>query len=727
MKLHLDFETRSTRPFGKGKDAVSGFQYANDPTTEVLCLYYAIDEEDPVGWSPFISSDFPSDLFYAVKDKEIVCAHNAGFEYSIWNYCLRRYKEGLPDLPFEQMDCTAARAAVMALPRSLDQACKAMKLPVEKDMAGNRLMLQMSKPRKARKGEDPNKVYWFFDEDRLARLMSYCSDDVIAERALDNAIRPLTRKQRELWIRDHQCNMRGVQVDLDFVKKAKKTMGVVERRYCDELATLTDSKVNAPTEIAGMKEWLAEREVVVDSLDKTTVANLVKTDLPDDVKRVLTIRQEAGKSSVAKLDRFLTLTYDDNRIRENFLFHGAATGRDAGKGVQLQNLPSRGGLKYTKAEQVINLVAETEDPEWAADFIDVMYSSVPEAFSSCLRGCLVAPPDKKLFVADYSNIEGRVAAWFGDEKWKLQAFRDYDTLILDENGDPIPEKDDFKRKGPDLYKVTAGQILGRTPQEVDGTQRNIMGKVPELALGFGGGVGAFQSMAANYNVKMALYWETIQRALDAEFIDKAYKNWDLFGAKSGIPADEWLPSEAVKLAWRSRHPGICNCWYDAEKAAVNALKNPGAWYKFAKGKCAFGAAEISGVNFLISKLPSGRKVYKAHARLRPVKKFGKTREQIQYMGVDSVTRQWVRMTTYGGDLFQTFVQGSAGDIMFHGWENVEQDDFDVILRVHDEIGAEGDADRELADFIAEMERIPKWATGLPVSAAGYVADRYRKD
>lgn len=727
MKLHLDFETRSTAPFGKGKDAVSGYQYANDPTTEVLCLEFSIDDEEPVGWSPFKGDKFPSDLFYAVKDGHIVCAHNAGFEYSIWNYCLRQYKEGLPELPFEQMDCTAARAAVMALPRSLEQACKAMNLPVEKDMAGHRLMLQMSKPRKARKGEDPNKVHWFFDYERLRRLMSYCRDDVIAERALDKAVRPLSPKQRELWIRDHYCNMRGVQVDIDFVRKAKKVMGVVEKRYCDELARITDYKVNAPTEVAGIKDWVEQSGVSLEALDKTTVTNLIKTDLPQDVKRVLTIRQEAGKSSVAKLDRFMTLTHTDGRMRENFLFHGAATGRDAGKGAQLQNLPSRGGLKYKKAEKIIELVTENDDAEWLADFIDITYSSVPESFSSCLRGCIVAPPGKKLFVADYSNIEGRVVAWLGGEKWKLQAFRDYDTYWLDENGQRIADGDDFKRKGPDLYKVTAGQILGKTPDQVDGTQRNIMGKVPELALGFGGGVGAFQSMAGKYNVKMAPYWDTIQRALDVEFIEKARENYHLFGEKSGIDRDEWLPSEAVKLAWRDRHPGIRKCWCDAERSAVEALKNPGTWYKFAGGKCAFGAAEIAGVNFLISRLPSGRKVYKAHARLRPVKKFGKTREQIQYMGVDSITRQWVRMTTYGGDLFQTFVQGIAGDIMFNGWENVELDDFAVILRVHDEIGAEGDPDRNLDDFITGMERIPKWAFGLPVSAAGYVADRYRKD
>src|SRR5690625_2406708 len=192
-------------------------------------------------------------------------------------------------------------------------------------------------------------------------------------------------------------------------------------------------------------------------------------------------------------------------------------------GAQLQNLPSRGGLGWKDAEAVINLVLETEDPEWAADRIELLHGEVPTAMSSCLRGVIQAPPGKQLFVADYSNIEGRVAAWLGNEAWKLQAFRAFDAGV-----------------GPDLYKVTAGGILGKSPEQVDGTERNIMGKVPELALGFGGGVGAFQSMAKNFNVQMADYWDIIQASLDEVFVQKAFDNWDRFGKKSGLDQPEWL-------------------------------------------------------------------------------------------------------------------------------------------------------------------------------------------
>lgn len=275
--------------------------------------------------------------------------------------------------------------------------------------------------------------------------------------------------------------------------------------------------------------------------------------------------------------------------------------------------------------------------------------------------------------------------------------------------------------------MTAGQILGIGPGDVDDSQRNVMGKVPELALGFGGGVGAFQSMAKIYNVDMADYWPTIQRALDGQFIDRAWANWDKFGRSSGIEQSEWLASESVKVAWRSRHPGIVRCWWDAEEAAINALRNPGQWYKFAGDRCAFGATEIGGIPFLISKLPNGRKLYRANAKLRPAKKFGKVSEQITFMGVDSMTKQWVRMHTYGGDLFQSFVQAIARDLMMNGWVNVEADGFDVVLSVHDEVGAEADEHRSLDDFVAAMTRLPVWAAGCPVSAAGYVSKRYRKD
>lgn len=711
-EVHLDFETRSTLPFGR-QGGVTAYQYARHPTTDIWCMSWAINDSEVLLWDPWDDDPFPDDLVYALRHGVKFTAHNAGFEYQIWNNILSP-RWGLPHLPIEQMDCTAARAAVMALPRSLEGAGSALGLPIQKDDEGYRLMLRMAKPRKPRKGEDPNAILWWDDPERRKRLGEYCIRDTETERELGKVVLPLSESERKAWLYDHKTNMHGVMVDTDFAQRAQRVMEVLEQRYCERLQELTGGVVTAPTEVAAIKEWVNSRGVEADSIAKGVVINLLEDpETPEDVKEVLRVRQEAGKSSVAKYVRFEQLTSEDGRMRENFLYHGANTGRLAGRGAQLQNLPSRGGLSWREADAVIRAVKEIPDPEWAAEWIELMYGPVPTALSSCLRGTIVAPPDKKLFVADYSNIEGRVAAWLGGEQWKIEAFEAYD-----------------RGEGPDLYKVTAGGILGKKPEAVNGTERNIMGKIPELALGFGGGVGAFQSMALGYNVQMADYWDIIQASLDDKYIIKANENWDRFGKSSGIYQPEWLASEAVKLGWRDRHPGIVRAWYDAEETAKQALRRPGKWFRFAGGKCAHGAMEYGGVMFLISLLPSGRRTYRAHAALRPATKFGRKTEEIRFHGVDSVTKQWVRMSTYGGDLFQTFVQAIARDVMLNGWINIEEDEvheFDVNLSVHDEVGAEADEDVELDHFIKLMTDLPPWAAGLPVSAAGYKADRYRKD
>lgn len=720
-EAHLDFETRSTVPFGRAKGAVTAYQYARHPTTDIWCMSWAINDDTVQLWDPWEDEPFPDELVYAIRHGLRVTAHNAGFEFQIWNNILVP-RWGLAKLPIEQMDCTAARAAVMALPRSLEGAGSALGLAIQKDDEGSRLMQRMAKPRKARKGEDPDGVYWWDDKERRQRLGQYCIRDTETERELGKIVRPLSVSERQVWLLDHKTNMHGVEVDVEFARKAQRVMATVEAKYCEELDHLTAGKVGAPTEVGNLKAWLAEQAIETDSVDKGSIIRLLEDpDTPEYVKQVLHIRQEAGKSSVAKYVRFEQLTSDDSRMRENFLYHGANTGRLSGRGAQLQNLPSRGGLKWHEADQVVEIILDTKDPAWAAERVELLYGEVPTALSSCLRGTIKAPEGKALFVADYSNIEGRVAAWLGAEAWKIKAFLAYDTVLgVDDTGEEL-------RAGPDLYKVTAGEILGKVPAQVDGTERNVMGKVPELALGFGGGVGAFQSMAKIYNVNMADYWDIVQRALDGKFIDKAYGNWESFGKKSGMYQPEWLASEAVKLGWRARHQGIVRCWYDAEETAKQALRRPGKWFTFAEGKCAHGAVEYGGVMFLVSRLPSGRRTYRACARLKQVTKFGRASEEIRFMGVDSVTRQWVSMGTYGGDLFQTFVQAIARDIMVNGWINVEQDNFDVVLSVHDEIGAEADEDRELERFIDGMIRLPDWAAGCPVSAAGYKAKRYRKD
>lgn len=713
-RVHLDFESASKRPFGKSADSVTGWQYANDPSTFLWCMSWSIGDDKTHLWDAYEGEPFPDDVSDALAEGYTFVAHNAGFEWLMWNWCLAP-TWGLAPLPFEQMDCTAARAAIMALPRALDGVAKALNLPVQKDEEGARLMKRMAKPRPARKNEDPNQTYWWDDKPRRVRLGDYCIVDTDTEKAADRVLLPMSRYQRQQWLRVHRMNMRGVSVDTRFVEKAKKVMAVVEARYDDRLHELTGGEVKTVTAMPAMKSWLNDQGVDASSLDKTAVIHLLEEHKDQkDVVEVLNIRQEAGKSSVAKLNRFLTLTDEQYRMLENFLFHGANTGRLAGKGAQLQNLPSRGGLPWYWAEECIQIILDTPDPEWAAFKIEMIYGEIPVVLSSCLRGVIQARPGKKLFVADFSNIEGRVAAWLGNEKWKLDAFRAYDAGT-----------------GPDLYKVTASQILGKLVDLINKVERNVMGKVPELALGFGGGVGAFESMAKIYNVNMADYWEIIKAAIDEQFVEKARWAWGKFGAAQaesmGMTMEGWLASETVKNAWRDRHPGIKRCWDQCEELSIRALQRPNKWFPWADGKCQIGAKEIAGKMFLVYRLPSGRRLYRADASLKPVKKFGRPHNEIRFWGVDGVTRQWKRMSTYGGDTFQSFVQAIAYDLMDNGWENIEEDGFDPVLSVHDELGAEGDPHRTLLEFETGMGRLPSWANGCPVSSAGYVSQRYRKD
>lgn len=739
-KLHLDWETRSVVPFGKsaGPKGVNAQQYARHPTTEIRHACYAFEDGPVHHWHAWRGDPAPQDLMDAVADGWIVCAHNAGFEQAIWEHIFVPVF-GAPPLEMEQMDCTAARAAIMALPRSLEEVAQILKLDVQKDDEGHKVMMKVSKPRAPKKatkkspGEDPNGIYWHEDDALMIRQGQYCEVDVIVERLADKALKPMSALQRQQWLRVHRANMRGVMIDTAFVSAAVNVVNVIAKGYDRRFAEITQGAVKSATDLVSMKAFLAERGIDSEVMDKTAVIHLLEQHADDEVAcAVMQLRQEAGKSSVAKLHRFITLTDEQQRMLENFLFHAANTGRLGGRGAQLQNLPSRGGLKWWQAERCIQIILACSDPAWAVEIIEALYGEVPTALSSCLRGCIMARPGTRLYVADFSNIEGRVGAWLADEKWKLKAFRAYDTPLLDDQGNRIPCKDDgFKRVGADLYKITAGQILGVSPWDVNKVERNVLGKVSDLSLLFGGGVGAYVSMGKNYNVDMSNYWELIKSSMDDQFIEKARWGWGKFGkgdaTRSGMTEAAWMASETVKCAWRDRHPAIIKAWAECETQSLQALLHPGKWFPVFGGKCAIGTQKIAGMMFLIYRLPSGRRLYRANASISAVKKFGRNASEIRFWGVDSTSKKWKRMSTYGGDTFQSFVQATAYDMMDAGWDNVEQDGFDVNLSVHDELGAEAPPTRSLDDFINGMNRMPGWANGCPVSAAGYIADRYRKE
>lgn len=652
--LHIDFETRSAADLRK----VGIYKYFDDPSTDVWCACWAVGDEAVQTWYP--SQGTPIDIGAFIEDSPdtLIYAHNAGFEFQAFKMLQRRY--GWPVPRIEQMRCTAAMAAAMALPRDLGGAANATGLPITKDDVGRRLMLQMMKPRSTTNGVHT----WWDTPEKIERLAQYCATDVEVERLLEKRLRPLSDFEQKLWQLDNTINGRGVQVDLKSVGHARHLVGKATDELNAEVARLTNGHVQAITQAAAMRDWLNQQGVDTDSVDKASVKALLALDLPVDARRVLQIRQDAAKSSTAKLVSFQERASADGRARENLMFLGAGTGRWSARGIQLQNLP-RPDMSSEGIELAFRLLAKRDHK-----LFDMLFGGTLSTVSNCLRGMIVAASGNTLLSADFSNIEGRVLAWLAGEEWKLQAFRDYDNGV-----------------GPDLYKLGASRILRKAITDITKDERQAYGKVPELALGYQGGVGAFQTMAVTYGVQVT----------DTE-------------------------AEAIRDLWRENHPRTKQYWYDLEDAAMYAVRNPGKGWRV--GKVAYACRS----NILWCQLPSKRLLAYVDPKIQDVETpWGETKEAVTYMGVDSVTRKWSRHKAYGGLFAENVTQAVARDIMAEAMVRVEQAGFPIVLTVHDEIICEvAKARADKAEFERLMVELPSWAAGLPVSAEGDVTERYRK-
>lgn len=702
----LDLETRSTVNLGRG--GTNAYVYAAHPTTDVWMTCYAWDDDPDTVLTWWPGDPMPADLRQHVVAGGVVSAHNAGFEHAVWNAILTpRY--GWSPLPLEQLDDTAARAARCGLPRKLELAAPALGLEQIKDMKGAAQMKRMAKPRKV---EEDGTITWWDVPERVERLHTYCEQDVRTQLGLHLTLPRLPPAEWEVWQATMRANVRGSLIDTDFVAAAREIIDRKLAEYARELLLLTNGQVKSHTDLNGMKAWLASRGHPVDSLDKNVVASMVADrTLPDEIRRVVGIRAEAGKSSVAKYPAMAAHVDAHGIARDQLVYYGAqATGRWSGQGIQLQNLPARGGVGFEEAEWHVANTLRHGAREGQEMMELLQDGSVIETLSMCLRGAIRARPGMDIVCADYSNIEGRKAAWLAGEEWKLEAFRAFDT-----------------GHGPDLYKVAAGGILGIPAEEVEKSLRDSLGKVSELALQFGGGVGAFLSMAAVYRVEIADYWGVIQDALPKAILSDTEEAWDSFGARSGTDKTTWLAAEAVKRAWRAKHPEIVQAWRDCEDGAVGALVSPGTIFSACQGRIKFVGKSLGGKPVLLMRLPSGRCIYYFNARVRDRSTpWGSVNQQVVFDKVEG--GRPLRSGTYGGDIFQSSVQGSARDIMAHGWLSTEKGGYLPLFSVHDELASEypeGQAD--IHDYCARLCDPPPWAHGLPVTADGYISKRFRKD
>lgn len=701
-----------------GISAVGSAAYCEHPSTELLCLAYALPGQDVVTWRHGDAP--PQPLLDWIAAGHPIRAHKKDFEAGIWQH-VAVARMGWPAVAPEQWHCSMATAHVNNLPGSLARLGEALALDVRKDGDGKRLLNMFSVPhnptipRPARRRIFPVDAQADFD-----LLVAYCAQDVRTEQEASRVMRPMTEDERRAWQIDQRINDRGVAVDLPAVRDLIEVMTQATRLYETECLALTGGI--KPSQVAELLAWLRERSVHCDTLDEDAVtACLGREDLLGEVRRVLEIRLLASAASVKKLFSLERMCSADGRMRHLYVHHGARTGRPTGQGPQATNLPKDGpalhwdamGAPYGQHTLVspwcgslpaAPMAGGMSSGPWTWEACDAVlavarrrdvaelsrhFGSPLKAIMGTVRGLFVAAPGTDLISSDYTAIEAVVAAAIAGEQWRLDAFARGDDIYLSS----ISRNTGISLAEYAVYKRTHGH---HHPDR----QR---GKTGELAGGFGGWIGS----------------------------------WRAFGA---IGTDDDLKREV--LAWRNASPNIVEMWggqgrgfpgsrnyyaerYGLEGAAINAIENPGRAFSY---RCLSFRTE-NGTLFM--RLPSGRELqYHAAGTYPSPRRAGEL--SIRFMTENSNPTYgpvgWVRMETYAGRLFENAVQGIAHDVQRHGIALLESNGYPVVMHTYDEMVSEvprGYGSIEAYERL--MTLLPPWAFGWPIKAAGgWRGHRYRK-
>ena len=721
--LFADLETYSETPIKYGTHA-----YAEH--AEVLLFGYAIDKEPARVWDA-TSEPMPQDLKEALDEamqrKCMTVWHNG----MMFDTVVLKYVMGI-DLPVEMVLDTMVMAYECGLPGALEILTHdvfRMADDKAKDREGKALVNLFCKPRPA--NQKLRRATKATHPEKWAAFVNYCRLDVEAERELFYKLPRfnLTKQERVLQCLDARINRRGMLMDIELAKGAVRLDEVNKKALAGKVTELTGGEVLSATQSARLKGFFKGfYGVDIDSLTKGEIVKRLSDDtLPEPVQELLHLRLQSAKTAVKKYEVTLNSANSDGRLRGCLQFRGASrTGRWAGRLFQPQNMPRPTMKKQADIDEAIEYVKNG-----LAEFI---YEDPSHILSNCLRGQIIVPNGKKLVVADYSNVEGRTLAWLADETWKIKAFNDFDTWQLKDGTWVTPDKrydypmECFKLNekgepvtlGHDLYKVTYGKTFAVAPEDVNKQQRQ-MGKVIELGLGYGGGVGAFLTFARGYGINLDDMAVLVKQTVDLRFWQQAeeyYFKAKTDGRTEGLAKDTFTACDAVKRAWRETCPRIVSLWRAAEVAVINAVENPGVEYSIGTK-----VKTVRRGNYLLIKLPSGRFLVYASPRL------GEGDCAITYQGVDQKTRQWKRLKTYGGKLVENITQAVACDLMSNGMLLLEQRGYETVLTVHDEVLTEApDTDAyDYRDMEKTLATLPDWATGLPLVAAGYESYRYRKD
>jgi len=682
--LYLDLETYSKTPITHGTHA-----YAAD--AEILLVAWAVDDDSvQVHDVTLTGMRMPPELTeQLVKTDVTVVIHNSHFDRTVmqhaWGLCL----------PAVRIHDTMVQALSHGLPASLNMLCEVLGLPADKakDKDGKRLINLFCKPqgvnRKiARATRDTHPAEW-------ERFKAYAASDIVAMREVMERMPAYNTylTEAELWRLDQRINDRGVAIDMNLVHAAIRAVDRAQGDLTAQSLKMTDGQVANTTQGAALRLHILENYAVdMPDLQMATVEKTLAMDVDPALKELLRVRLQASSTSTAKYRVLARGTSADKRLRGLLQFNGAArTGRWAGRLFQPQNLP-----RPSLGQEAIDAGIEA----MLAGCAHLTTDNVMELASSAIRSCIIAPPGKKLVVADLSNIEGRDQAWLANEEWKLQAFREFDEGI-----------------GPDLYKLAYSKSFGTTPDKVTKDQRQV-GKVQELALGYEGGVGAFATFAGVYGINLDELADKVLANAPRELVNAA-DNYFSFVLKEqrpryGLSDDAFVACDVLKRAWREAHPNITSYWAQLKNAVIRAMNHRGSTVVTL-------GLKITSTSWLRIVLPSGRSLVYPHPKL--------VDGAVTYMGVDQFTRKWTRISTHGGKLFENLCQAVARDVMAANMPRIEAAGYQIVLTVHDEIIAEApDLPEFNADHLASLLATnPDWAPDMPLAAAGFETYRYRKD
>lgn len=643
--ISIDIETFSSVDLAK-----SGvYRYAESPDFEVLLFGYSVDGGAVSVVDLASDEKIPLHILSALEDETVIkCAFNANFE----RICLSRllgYETGRYLSPVS-WHCTMVWSAYMGLPLSLQGCGAVLRLDRQKLTEGKELIRYFCvpcQPTKTNGGRTRNRPG--DAPEKWARFKIYNARDVETEAEIQQKLSrfPVPEEIWDEYCIDQKINDTGVALDRTLVREAIAMDGVSGHELSEAMKSLT--ALENPNSVSQMKAWLAANGLHTDTLGKKTVAELLKT-APERLREVLLLRQQLAKSSVKKYQAMENAVCSDGRARGMFQFYGAnRTGRWAGRLIQMQNLPQNHLSDLSQARALVR----TGNRE----AVKLLYEDIPDTLSQLIRTAFVAPEGKKFIVADFSAIEARVIAWMAGETWRQQVFAD----------------------GKDIYCASASQMFG-VPAEKHGINGHLRqkGKIAELALGYGGAVGALKAMGA----------------LDM-----------------GLSEEELPP---LVQAWRNTNPNIVNFWWAVDSAVTEAVQRR-------------TSAKTHGIRFtyrsgmLLITLPSGRNLTYIKPKIG-TNSFGSP--CVTYEGIGG-TKKWERLESYGPKFVENIVQATARDILCYAMKTLRHTD--IVMHIHDEIIIEADPQMSLQAVCGQMGKTPPWAPGLLLRADGYETQFYRKD